>query len=117
MMTRPRWRLATLPLVLLTALVAAAGATAAGQKASRPGYDVNATGAAKSELRARAGGLAARPSAAVRDLRDRLGRQGVVRLDPLTGTPSVVAKLDGSLTRPSGAAAEAIARGFLAANA
>ena len=56
MQTRPRWRLATLPLVLLAALVAASGATAAGPKGktnSRPGYDVNATGAAKSELRGR----------------------------------------------------------------
>ena len=120
MQTRPRWRLATLPLVLLAALVAASGATAAGPKGktnSRPGYDVNATGAAKSELRARASGLAARPSAAVRELRDRLGREGVLRLYPLTGTPSVVAKLDGSLTPPSGASAEAIARDYLAAKA
>jgi len=35
-------------------------------------------------------------------LRSSLGLQGVVDVDPLTGTPRVVARLDGFLTEPSG---------------
>ena len=114
-----RW-LVALVLGTLAALVAASAASAVGPKGKahgRPGFDVNGTAAAKSELRARGRSLDARPSTAVRSLRDQLGREGVVRLDPLTGTPSIVARLDGSLTGASSASAESIASDYLRANA
>jgi extracellular elastinolytic metalloproteinase len=42
-----------------------------------------------------------RPTAAQATLRRSLGRQGVLALDPRTGTPRVLARLDGFLTGPS----------------
>src|SRR4051794_25882250 len=40
-------------------------------------------------------------AAAQSDLRERLGDEGVVTADPQTGTPAVVARRDGFLTRPT----------------
>src|ERR1700712_925775 len=48
--------------------------------------------------------------------RERLGPQGVVELDPGTGTPRVIARTDGTLTAPPGADAEGIARGYVRAH-
>src|SRR4051794_30822991 len=42
-----------------------------------------------------------RVAAAQADLRERLGDEGVVTADPQTGTPSVVARTDGFLTKPT----------------
>jgi extracellular elastinolytic metalloproteinase len=47
-----------------------------------------------------AAGSAAAPAPA-ESLRSSLGLQGVVDVDPLTGTPRVVARLDGFLTAPA----------------
>ena len=47
------------------------------------------------------------------DLAGSLGRMGVFELDPLTGTPRVVGRLDGFLTGPSAAAPARIAMGFV----
>jgi extracellular elastinolytic metalloproteinase len=58
-------------------------------------------------------GTAANASRAVLRLRRTLGREGIVSVDAATGTPRVVARLDGFLTAPSGASAAAIARGYL----
>jgi hypothetical protein len=119
MTARTSGRLGALALCLLAALAAATSAAAVGPKVSahgRPTFDVNATAAARSELRARGRDLDARPPAAVRALERRLGRQGVVELDPLTATPRVVARLDGFLTGSSSAPAESVARAYLEAN-
>jgi extracellular elastinolytic metalloproteinase len=56
-------------------------------------------------------------SAAQAQLRDSLGIQGVVDIDPLTGTPRVVAKLDGFLTGPSEADAKDVALDYVRAHA
>jgi extracellular elastinolytic metalloproteinase len=53
------------------------------------------------DVRASAAQVPARASAAQETLRRSLGVQGVVDIDPLTGTPRVVARLDGFLTGPT----------------
>jgi extracellular elastinolytic metalloproteinase len=50
-------------------------------------------------------------------LRTRLGRSGVLDVNPITDTPRSLLKLDGALSGPSGAGREAIARSFLRRNA
>ena len=49
-------------------------------------------------------------------LRASLGAQGVVDLDPLTGTPRVVARLDGFLTEPAGGDAVDVVLDYVHAN-
>src|SRR4051794_27758656 len=49
-------------------------------------------------------------------LQKRLGTQGVVDLDRQTGTPRVLARLDGTLTRASSRAPRAIASSYVRAN-
>jgi extracellular elastinolytic metalloproteinase len=80
-------------------------------------FDSRATPAAKITLRKAATVLADAPSAAVAALRDSLGDQGIVDIDPLTGTPRMVGRLDGFLTDASSAAATDIALGFVQRNA
>ncbi len=46
----------------------------------------------------------------------RLGRQGVIDLDRRTGTPRVLARLDGTLTGASSRSPEAIATAYVRAN-
>src|SRR5215210_1999013 len=46
----------------------------------------------------------------------RLGRQGVVDLDRRTGTPRVLARLDGTLTGASSRSPEAVAAAYVRAN-
>lgn len=53
------------------------------------------------DVRASAADVPARASAAQEALRRSLGVQGVIDIDPLTGTPRVVARLDGFLTGPT----------------
>jgi extracellular elastinolytic metalloproteinase len=65
------------------------------------------TSAAKKAQSARSARLEARP--AVRALSKRLGPQSVVDIDPLTGTPRQVARLNGLLTGPSRASVKSIA--------
>ncbi|HEV8564262.1 MAG TPA: M36 family metallopeptidase [Actinomycetota bacterium] len=57
--------------------------------------------------------LMSKAPAALRKLRDRLGVQGIVDLDPVTGTPRIVAKLDGFLTGPQHGSAAAIGLDYL----
>src|SRR5437867_1748404 len=61
--------------------------------------------------------LAANPSAAVKALGASLGAQGITSIDGLTGTPRIVARLDGFLTSPSGRAASRIALDYVRAHA
>ncbi|WP_256796406.1 M36 family metallopeptidase [Terrabacter sp. Ter38] len=82
----------------------------------KPNYDARTAGATRTTLAQRAAGLAAKPAPGVRALRGQLGIQGIVELDPLTGTPRRVARTDGFLTGPSRKAAEWIVRDFVNAH-
>ncbi len=79
-------------------------------------YDVRATPAAQEVLRERAARMQTEAPAAVESLRDRLGSEGVVSLDPLTSTPRMVGRTDAFLTGPSARPAEAIAMAYVRAN-
>ena len=63
---------------------------------------------------------AARPSAQTRqarsDLRSRLGRQAVISIDPLTGTPRQLLRTDGALSSPRAGDRADIAMDYLRAN-
>src|SRR3954469_6151947 len=63
-----------------------------------------------------AGAAQARERADRSALQQRLGRQGVVDVDRRTGTPRVLARLDGTLTGPSARAPEAVAAAYVRAN-
>ncbi|MGH8834014.1 MAG: M36 family metallopeptidase [Actinomycetes bacterium] len=122
-----------LPIIAITALALAAAlpAVAAGQSA-RPGagdtrakdlraewgnYDTQSDLAAKKTLAAKSAQLSAHPNTGVRSLRKHLGTQAIVDIDPLTGTPRLVGRLDGFLTGPSTANASAVALGYLRSHA
>ncbi len=86
-------------------------------KSAIPGfYDARRDPAIRGMLGNRSAMLAAKPSTAVADLRGQLGDQGIVDLDPLTGTPRQVARLDGFLTGPSRSPALKIAKDYIRAN-
>jgi extracellular elastinolytic metalloproteinase len=92
----------------LLALIAASPGGAQSQEREQVGlFDVRSAGAA----------APAPAGAAQAQLRDSLGVQGIVDIDPLTGTPRLVAKLDGFLTGPSEAYARDIALDFVRAHA
>ena len=119
-----------LPIVAITAIALAAAAlpaVAAGQSA-RPGggdarakdlradwgnYDARSDLTAKKAQAAKSAQLRAHPNAGVRSLRGQLGTQAIVDIDPLTGTPRLVGRLDGFLTGPSRATASAVALDYL----
>ena len=61
------------------------------------------------------GALTAKP--AVQSLARSLGSQSVIDMDPVTGTPRQVARLDGTLTGPSSASAKDVALGYVSAHA
>jgi extracellular elastinolytic metalloproteinase len=80
-------------------------------------FDSRETPGALLKLHARAAALDDNPPAATVDLRDSLGVEGVVDLDPLTSTVRVVGRTDGFLTEPSSADASSIALGYATTNA
>ncbi|AGL16817.1 M36 family metallopeptidase [Actinoplanes sp. N902-109] len=90
-------------------------------RAAAPGapddYDARRDPALAGALSARAATLAAKAPAAAGTLRSQLGEQGIVDIDPLTGTPRQVARLDGFLTGPSRKPAVQVARAYLTAHA
>jgi hypothetical protein len=100
---------------------ALAGTAGTGSAAARSGagaetltnYDARSDIAIKKVLSARAAALAAHPSAGVKTLRSSLGRQAVIDLDPLTGTPRNVARVDGFLTGKSSSSANSIVLTYL----
>ena len=95
---------------------AAGGATAKshlGGPSARAFVDVRTSGTAGAVLRQRATTLAASPSIAVTKLGHQLGLQGAISIDPLTGTPRMVGRLDGFLTGPSAAPASDVALGYV----
>jgi len=107
---------------LTTTTTVAQGATGAGNAAkahegtrsSAPSekyafFDSRQEGAALKSLRLRSDAQSAHPRAAVVRLRKQLGVQGVISIDPLTGTPRQVARLNGFLTGRSSAAPSRIA--------
>jgi len=74
-------------------------------------YDARVTTAQTSLLRGARQTPAQR--AAIADLKHSLGMQGIVSIDPLTGTPRQVARLDGFLTRASSKPAARIALDYV----
>jgi extracellular elastinolytic metalloproteinase len=102
---------------LAAAGVARAGDSREAEKRDRYAhFDVRAMPAAQKTLAKRAAELAKSPPAAAAALEDELGVEGVVKLDPLTGTVKQVARTDGFLTRPSKRPAAEIAAAWLADN-
>jgi extracellular elastinolytic metalloproteinase len=79
-------------------------------------FDSRQTGAAGRVLARREQALAVDPAPGVTRLRDSLGVQGVVSVDPLTGTPRTVARLDGYLTGPSSRRPADVATDYVAAH-
>ena len=79
--------------------------------------DVDArVGSAKERLRVARDTVADR-SSATKALTRKLGSQAVVELDPVTGTPTMVGRLDGFLTKRSSAKARTVALRYVRANA
>src|SRR4051794_32531286 len=76
-------------------------------------YDSRLDPAVRKVLQSRAANLAARPKAGVTSLRNELGIQGVISIDPLTSTARSVSRLDGFLTTPSGKSAPTIALAYV----
>ena len=79
-------------------------------------FDSRQSTASQKVLRGRAAKLDAEPPAAVASLRESLGNEGVVSIDPLTSTARVVARTDGFLTGSSSASAPSVALGYVSAN-
>ncbi len=80
-------------------------------------YDSRQTPEARKTLRERSNRAAQSPNASTDALRESLGSEGVVAIDPLTSTPRHVGRLDDFLTGPSGAAPASIALGYVKQNA
>jgi extracellular elastinolytic metalloproteinase len=117
-----RW----LPLAVLAAVaalaacVSATAAQAADAKSAKRDkfafFDSRQSTAAQKVLRNRAAKLDAETPAAVSALRESLGNEGIVSLDPLTSTARMVGRTDGFLTGSSSAPAASVALGYVSAN-
>jgi hypothetical protein len=117
------WRGQAVFAVLVVAALLAVPASLAGQAGGRraaeprvPGVVANGSSVS---VDVRAGVRAAFPPGRVRaaaDLRTTLGRFGRVDLDRMSGTPRLVARLDGYLTPASGKPAEAVALDYVRAH-
>jgi extracellular elastinolytic metalloproteinase len=79
-------------------------------------YDARTDAAQSKALRVRKAALDAHPGAARLTLRRSLGVQGVLDMDPLTGTVRQVGRLDGFLTGVSSRPARQVVAGYLAAH-
>src|SRR3954453_6996878 len=112
---------------LVAGLIAAAPAAAAGggnsdSSSVGPTLTVPDQGLATRDVRTVVEQSPAKPVSAAAakaqaKIRSTLGSQGVLDVDPLTGTPRVVAKLNGFLTGPSDASPRSIALGYLRSHA
>jgi extracellular elastinolytic metalloproteinase len=80
-------------------------------------FDSRQSTASQKVLRGKAAKLDAEPSAAAASLRESLGNEGILSLDPLTSTARSVGRTDGFLTEPSSASAASVALGYVSANA
>src|SRR6266536_6414972 len=106
--------------VLVLAPIAGATSTKNGedvQRNKKAFFDVRQTPSSLITLHGRAAALDANPSAATAALKDSLGVEGFVDLDPLTSTVRAVGSTDGFLTGPSGAGASTIALDYATKNA
>jgi hypothetical protein len=93
------------------------GAGAAAGKDTKAVFDIR-EGTTRAQRKVRGDRAAALEAAApVRRLAKALGPQSVIDLDPLTGTPRQVSRLDGMLTEPSPASATSVALGYVRAHA
>ena len=103
-------------LALVWASAAAAGTD--GKPSDRLAFmDSRHAPAAQQALNARAAKLTADTPAATAALKDSLGVEGFVKLDPLTATASFVGKTNGFLTGPSAAPAGVVGLDYVKANA
>ena len=97
----------------------AAAATRSQPDAAKPYFD-SRTGARSKAARAGTTVAAARPSSltsrAQSALKRSLGRQGVLSIDPLTGTPRQLLRTDGALSSPRGGDRADIAQDFVRTN-
>ncbi len=91
------------------------GGAARGEE--RGDYDSRKAAGASSAITAKRAAAVARPAAAVRKLRSQLGVQSIVDIDPATGTPRRVARLDGFLTKASRKAPATIALDYVRTHA
>src|SRR5262249_42109509 len=80
-------------------------------------FDSRQSSASQKVLRGRAAKLDADPSAALSSLRESLGNEGFVTLDPLTSTVRMAGRTDAFLTGPSSAAAASVAMGYVSSHA
>jgi extracellular elastinolytic metalloproteinase len=114
---RPSALLVAAMLALVWASAAGAGIDR-GQPRDRLAFmDSRHAPAAQVTLNARAAKLTADPPAATAALKDSLGVEGFVKLDPLTATASFVGKTNGFLTGPSSAPAADVGLDYVKANA
>ncbi len=116
-----RRRLAVAVLTSAMTLAAVLAVTAPANSAGRvvPGRAQASRGGANFDVRASGGAAmapSARTAAARVQLARRLGAQGMVQSDPLTGTLRMVGRLDGYLTARSARPARAVAMGFVRSN-
>jgi extracellular elastinolytic metalloproteinase len=120
---RSRHALLVLPLavaVLVLAPIASAKSAKNGedvQRNKKAFFDIRETPSSLVKLHGRAAALDADPPAATAALKDSLGVEGFVDLDPLTSTVHNVGRTDGYLTGPSDAAASTIALDYVTNNA
>jgi extracellular elastinolytic metalloproteinase len=101
--------------------VASSAARQAKPDRARPGderartafYDSRQDAASREVLSQRAAKHGADPAKGVKTLRDQLGVQGIVSIDPLTGTARSIQRLDGFLTGSSRLAARTVALNYV----
>ena len=91
-------------------------ATSAGQEKARQTFDSRRDGKAGAVLQRRADKTVAKPPKDVVRLKRSRGVQGLVSIDPLTGSPRQVARVDGFLTGKSKAKPRTIALRYVKAN-
>ena len=91
-------------------------AVAEGTRSASTTYDARAGVPARMRQAVRAARLLAQAPPALRRLDASLGVQGVVQLDPITGTPRIIAKLNGFLSAPRIGSAHAVAMDYLRAH-
>ncbi len=116
---RRRISVAVLTTAMTLAAVVAVAAPASSAGRAAPGRAQIDRARGNFDIRSR-GGAAVAPSARIArarvELAARLGTQGVIESDPLTGTLRMVGRLDGYLTGRSARPAKAVAVGYVRSN-
>ena len=83
----------------------------------KPDFDLREGGTAAEKKQLRVRGMRLQARTEVQSFTGGLGEQSLVDIDPLTGTPREVARLDGTLTGPAKGAAATIALKYVRAHA